>query len=348
MAERTLSMQELARMALLSPRQRELVSNDIAHIESALYGRSMHSQAEVLGGPMLAGSLAPVPVPEPELLREHLRHDQDTLARGTAPELTGFQKDRLWKLVKREVEAYREGLLADSQMQQATAANVEQFMRHEDANRERALAIKNAMAILDPSNEALSLEVWRPADPVRVDWKSYFTRFDAIQWTNDTEREIAERELDDETYTAYLKLRAAGITTQKLIERKLGISQATFEACEARLKAESLEMLQGDTDEDDAIEDEMGAGKDKAMLRRERAKEEIVEKHGDAVLQFLMRHKGPVSIEQVSTGAAIDIKCARTVLRAFQAGKMIAHTAEGWVLVGPDSMTPDSETYVLV
>lgn len=334
MADNSLSMQELARMALLSPRQRELVQTDIDHIEGALYGRSMHDASEVLGGTRLAGSLAPIPVPEPELLREHLARDRETLARGTGPELSGLQKDRMWKKVKEEVAKYREGLLADSQMQQATAANVEQFMRHEETNKERAFGIRNAMMLLDPTNEALSLEVWRPQDPIRVDWKAYFERFDAIQWSDATERTIAERELDEDTYNAYLRLRAAGMKTQKLIERRLNISRAVFEACEARLKAESAELIAGSAPVEEENEEEE---KDNGDYSEEYSI------YGEQIITYLLKHKTGL-MPALAVDLGLDRRKASKTLNKLRLMNIVERTQDGWELVNPQEESPQEET----
>ena len=82
------TMQELAKLALLNPSQREKLETEIESLERGLRGFSMEGEG---GEQMPMFSDPRFPIPDPAILRESLRRNQQTLVKGTAPDYTSSQ-----------------------------------------------------------------------------------------------------------------------------------------------------------------------------------------------------------------------------------------------------------------
>ena len=242
------TMQDLARLALLNPSQREKLETDNASLDRGLKGLSMES-ADGEQMPMMADPR--FPIPDPALLRESRRRNQQTLDKGTAPDYTGAQKNGLWAACQEWIKDYREGLPSSDQMERATWENIQLHMRHEDRNKHRGPAIKNARRVLYPEEEDFALESLRPANPTRTNYLALMEGHDRQVWTDAKDLERAMEALDDSQYAEFLRLRALGIETPKLIQRTAHLSQAQYEACVQRLQAEPRPTLAEEEDEGD-------------------------------------------------------------------------------------------------
>lgn len=258
---------DVAKLNLLNPRQRELVQADIENMERALYGDAMR----YTGGDALAAMYVPMgrgedgergdmtpemnvinrrpspTIPEPEKMRHNLVADQRTLQLGTAPEFSGHRKNLLHKVYKQAVEQYKDGLLSHGQMWDANIANIHHHMRHEEANRQRGKFIVNMRKIFEPQEDDFSLDELRPHDPIRINSAAFRRQFDDIQWTEPDEMTRRVGELDNETYYAFLELKAQ-TQDSSVIMSKLMIDRATYEACEARLQAKHVDLGEADQD----------------------------------------------------------------------------------------------------
>ena len=232
---------ELADMHLMNPTQRESIQGEIRNAEAGLRGFSM------LGNDQVALAMdARFPQPDTAGLRESIKRDSETLQRGTAPEYNGYQKNKIFETVKTLSEDIREGMPSHDQMEKATYENVELHMRWEEMKQRKVEAWRAGMRILDPDHEHLSAEILRPDRPTPMNYKAYLAGYEQARWTQEHELEAEMEELDDETYLEFLKLKAQGISTAKLIQRKIGLSQARYEACMARLENAKTEMDEGE------------------------------------------------------------------------------------------------------
>ena len=243
-----------------SPGQLELINNDIANLERALSGRPMGYYGGDAGAaghmpemPMMptANESYHMPIPEPELLREALRKDILTRNSMVPEEMSGFTKDKLWAWYKEEKAKYREGLLSEKQMWEATHANIQAHIRHQDHNKQRGKLLMNIHRRLNPGDDTFNLEDLRPSKPIEINSELFRRHHDEIKWTAEKERELRRRDLDDDTYLQFLQLRAANINTPKLIQQKLHIDQGLYEACVDRL-VEAQGRYRGTDEETDA------------------------------------------------------------------------------------------------
>ena len=278
--------QQVAKLNLLSSQQRSLVQNDIANNERALYGGPMQytgadfaAQSYEPGGGSLGAETAgfmgraPLPVPEPDIIRRNLEMDRRTLALGSPPEMSGHRRNLLYKLYKNVVAEYKEGLLSHGQMWDANIANIHHHMRHEEANRNRGQFIRNMRKIFEPEEDDFSLDELRPHDPIRINSAAFRRHFDDIQWSENDEMARQMDELDDLTYFQFLELKAR-TNDSSVIMTKLMIDRQTYEACEARLAASHADLGEADQDAPPAPESENS----------------VPERYLEVVIQHVMMH----------------------------------------------------------
>ena len=229
------TIQDLAKLSLLNPSQREKLETEIESLERGLKGFSMDGDGDQM--PMFPDPR--FPFPDRAVLQESLRRNQQTLAKGTPPDYTTSQKNGLFVDYKRWVEEYREGMPSSDQMERPTWENVQLHMRHEQRNVERGPAIKAATKVLDTDLEDFSLEALRPSQPSSINYRALMDGMDHQVWTEGQELERALEDLDESQYAEFLKLRAYGIETPKLIQRTAHLSQAQYDACMHRFQAEA-------------------------------------------------------------------------------------------------------------
>lgn len=232
---------DLAKLHLLNPVQRETLEQEIRSAERALHGMSMDGEnVPLTPDPRF-------PHPDPAIQRVALERDKETLRIGTAPEYSGYEKNKIYQQAKQLMEEVREGMPSHDQMERATYENVELHMRWEERNVHKIPALKAALRILDPERD-ISIEMFRPDKPAPTNYKAYLEGFDLATWTAEQELQAELEGLDDQTYLEFLKMKALGIETPKLIQRKMGISLSTYEACVLRL--ENAKALMTDEEEE--------------------------------------------------------------------------------------------------
>lgn len=254
----------LASMALLAPAQAEMVQREMRSVDEALHGRPLSRYEGITAAEldMSAADMtllrrsesenrAEVQVPDPAVLRDMYQRNQETLRMGTGPALSVHDKNRLWKLAKDWKETIRRGMPSYEQLERPTQENLDVFMTHEQKTMKHQLAFRNAMRLLDRENETVFIESLRPTTPSHIDWDSYYRGFEKVYFSDEAERQLQVESLDDDVYLAYLRLRAQGVETPKLIMRTLNLSQVVYEACKMRLDDEMREVHVV-SDEDDA------------------------------------------------------------------------------------------------
>lgn len=244
---------DLATMALMSPSQRDHVQTEIDALESALGGVSMHGvRLEDASGQNLhlltkgggegqrSGQFLPVtvPVPDAAVLREQLRRNRETLQKGSPPEYSHAQKNRLWEMAKALRAEIPEGMPSHDQLWRPSQDNVDLFMRHQDATIQQQLALRNIMRILDGQDETVVLEAIRPHEPSRLNSRLYWGNFEKIYMTTAAEREQVIHDMAPAIYQRFLLLHARGIDAPKLIMQDLGISLVVYEACREQMEAD--------------------------------------------------------------------------------------------------------------
>ena len=240
------TLQEMATLALLNPSQREKLETENATLDRGLKGFSMESDGE----PLMMTADPRFPIPDPAILRESRRRNQQTLDKGTAPAYTGAQKNGLFAQYKEWVREYQEGFPSSDQMERATWEHIQLHTRHEERNKARGPAIMNTRKTLYPEEEGFSLEALRPANPTRTNYLALMDGHDRHVWTDAKDLERALEDLDDSQYAEFLRLRALGVETPKLIQRTAHLSQAQYDACMQRWRDEPRPALEDEGDEE--------------------------------------------------------------------------------------------------
>lgn len=290
---------DLAKMALMSPSQRHAINRQIDNNRRALHGSSMNYEG-VTDQDMLARlrdsqEVHHVRHPEPDILRRSIDLDTKMRDAGTAPDYPGYTKNAIYKMYKEDlIPKWRDGLLTAEQMNQPTELHIRQFLRHQNQRKRFGLAARTAHRIFAPDDEDFSLELLRPETPRRVDPTAFFANYDEMTWANEQEHALANRDLDPETYMAFLTLKAQGVNTPRLIQRTLGISQALYEVCLQRLKDEAAQVALEDGEEEPLVEYDapqpavahtaVAVAEDCVLTGSQLV---IVEKHGKTVLELL-------------------------------------------------------------
>ena len=243
------SLTDLASMHLLNPRQREKIESEVDNARLGLQGRSMFAGEDGTHTPLDRDGRSLVP--DAAILRESIRRDELTIAKGMPPDYTGWQKNQLLAKIKGWSEDIRVNMPSHDQMERPTWANIQMHMQHEEHNLAKIMAWRNGMRILDPQMEDISAEMLRPVQASFVNYQQYLAGMDHIEWTEAQQLEQEVADLDESQYLEFLKLRAMGVQTPKLIQRKTGLSQSQYEACVRRLTLEmgEEELLEGMEDE---------------------------------------------------------------------------------------------------
>ena len=249
---------KLASMALMGPMQVEMVQREMRGIDNALHGQAAGLYEAGRNEDMLAADMsllvrgererAEIPVPDAAILRDMHARNKETLQMGTPPPLTQLEKNKLWKMVKEWRSVIQRGMPSYDQLERPTQENLDVFMRHESATMKHQLAFRNAMRMLDHENETVFLESLRPTTPSHIDWDAYYAGFEKLHFSDEAELRLQIDHLDEDVYLAYLRLRAQGVETPKLIMRTLNLSQTVYEACKVRLETEMAEVQLVDED----------------------------------------------------------------------------------------------------
>jgi hypothetical protein len=231
-------------MHLVTPAQREQITREIQAAEAGLSRRSMYrgDGGEQVDLREMATSDPRFPSPDPAILRESVRRDTETLRRGSPPQYSGYQKNQIWEMVQAAQQTIQEGMPTDEQMEKPTYGNVQHFVQHEEYTRQAQMIYQNGLRILDPDLEGIAVESLRPAQGHGLNIKAWEQGYAKISWTPEEQLADELARLDDSMYLAVLQLQLSGITTPRLIQAQLGISQATYEACMARLKDATREV----------------------------------------------------------------------------------------------------------
>lgn len=250
----TPTVADLATMALLNPMQREMITREAESLDRVLHGKgSMHGGVTEGMSLFEAGSKEVNPhIVEPTILRDMHTRNMKTLHDGSAADYSPQQKNQLWQLAKQLREKIRRGMPSYEQLERPTQENMDVFRIHQDRTIQAQLALRNIHRILDHHDETVVLETLRPTMPSHVDWEEYYGNFDKIFFSESQELAYQIQTLDDDTYLGFLRLKAQGVTTAKLIIRELNLSQACYEACMHRLAEElgARKLL----DEQDALQ----------------------------------------------------------------------------------------------
>lgn len=258
-----------------------------------------------------------------EEVSRSLKSDEETLAKNSPPELSPTERNKVYQYYKAASKEYAEGLLSHGQMRDANAANLQQHMRHQERYGKTAIALRNAIRILDQS-EPFSLESMRPIQPNYRNMSAWYEGFDHIKWADEEEVKQLERNLDDETYLRFMTLHSRQVDPA-VIRAKLGLGQALYEACQLRLERDS-HYLAGELGLEDAPEapfdaatvtapEPAGVRPASAELMTE-LEAHAVETHFAAAERRLLP-LGRFSIREARDALGIDDKATRALLRGL-------------------------------
>lgn len=305
MPVKTPTVQELSKMSILNPAQREMLSRETSTLDRAINGRaSMDGQspdgmslfeAGSREGQSFRGLEIHAPhLPDANILQEQLVRNRKTLKDNSAPvdkdgsSYSPQQKNQLWRMAKALRDKIKEnrGLLSYDQLERPTIENTDAFRLGEERTINDQLALRNIHRILDPHDETVILETLRPTTAVHVDWESYWGNYEKIFFSEASELDRQIATLDDDTYLGFLKLKAMGVTSPKLIMRELNLTQAAYEACMVRLKEElgARQLLDVGNEADEDHEAPVAAlesddGEQEVLSKAERAARRL---HGKA------------------------------------------------------------------
>ncbi len=294
--------QLIQRVNLMTPRQKEIVERDRKNLEQALQGRPMplygadpHGEFRPSNAPSSPQGTVMVmretPMPDRELLQRNYEECNRTLEMGTAPQLSGAAKNTLYQWFKAELPKFQEGMPSHDQMWRATWQNLQLYQRHKAENVRRSKLLANVHRALDPDDDGFHLEGFRPDKPSPFNGRAFREGWDEVQWDDPQELALQVEELDDQTYYAFVELKAQGITAQKIFESKLGITPTLYRACEARLAnvlaSYALDVAQAEGPDavealDDAPQHPPVESKDIAELTPKEA--EYLQAYGDVVI----------------------------------------------------------------
>jgi len=236
---RTPTRAELASMHLMGPTQREMIEGEIHNNQGALQGRTMFTVDgdHEIGQQDMRSWGGGFQSPDPAILREAIKRDEETLVKGTPPAYNGYQKNTIYKMVKEAEERILGGMPTHEQMQNGSIyGHVEHFIGHQDYTMDDQQVYLNGMRILYPALEGLSVEALRPYQGGVKSLKPWQQGYDKITWTEEEELQEHLASLDDSVYLQFMELHLQGVTMPRLIQRALGISLGVYEACQARLK----------------------------------------------------------------------------------------------------------------
>ena len=282
---------KIAAMHLVNPSQREQIEAEIRTAESGLNRRSMYTAEDRDQVDMrdVHTSDPRFPSADPAILRESIARDRETLRRGLPPDYSGYQKNQIWEMVQAAQKKIQEGMPTQEQMEMPTYANVQHFIQHEEYTSTAQQVYMNGLRILDQASESIAVEGLRPSKASALNIKAWELGHSKITWTPEEQLADELSRLDDSVYLAVLQLQLGGIKTPKLLQAKLGISQATYEACMVRL-AESTAGVAPDHEARSASTSAKSNGKvvdpanDAAKVRT------YLEKHGARPVNSMALH----------------------------------------------------------
>lgn len=148
-----------SRGRLLQPARRYLRYNEKAkRQDEAKRLKDMLSPQNIMVSKMGEQSVA--------MARKHLNSIEEDLEENSAPtNLPGETKDALYKTLNEEIEIYRQGMVPHEEMRRNPVGAVDRHLKHERANKDRALKIKNLLIMLNPDSDEqdlCNLEKYRP------------------------------------------------------------------------------------------------------------------------------------------------------------------------------------------
>lgn len=98
--------------------------------------------------------------------RHHLNVIEEDLEENSAPtDLAGETKDALNRELQEELARFSQGMVPHEEMRRNPVGAVDRHMKHERANKDRALKIKNLLILLNPDSDEqdlCNLEKYRP------------------------------------------------------------------------------------------------------------------------------------------------------------------------------------------
>lgn len=237
MPETLLTPDTLSKQTYLAPQKREHIQQNIRALEWALRGRSMHMGMDMPHDIPIPG-FAP---PEPEILRESLEKEQALLEASTPPELSAFEKNKLYRRVKELDELITHDMPTYDMMEVPTMNNVEHHMAWERLHKQHILERRAILRILDPDNESTfftSVEQLRTTTAPKGNPRQFFQKFDYLQF-----QEVAEEQLqviDDESYIRFLQLKNLHWADMTIC-KELGWSKEVFNAAMTRWRQAIME-----------------------------------------------------------------------------------------------------------
>lgn len=230
MTDSLLTPETLSKQTYLAPQKRETIKQSIQSLEWALRGVSMYGGIEMPRDIVFPG-MSP---PEPEIVRESLEKDQALLHASTPPELSGLEKNRLYRRLKDLDETIKHDMPTYDMMEQPTMVNVEHHMAWEKLHKKHILERRNILRILDSENDSpffTSVEQIRTSTPPKGDPRRFFQNFDYMQFQDAKEDEVAV--VDDESYGRFLELKCAG-WAEMTICKQLNWPKETYNAAMTR------------------------------------------------------------------------------------------------------------------
>ena len=230
MTESLLTPETLSKQTYLAPQKREGIKQSIQSLEWALRGVSMYGGMDMPRDIVFPG-IAP---PEPEILRDSLEKDQALLQSSTPPELSGVEKNHLYRRLKDLDAVITHDMPTYDMMEIPTMSNVEHHMAWEKLHKKHILERRNILRILDSENDSpffTSVEQLRTSTPPKGDPRRFFQNFDYMQFQEAKDEELAV--VDDESYGRFLELKCAG-WAEMTICKQLNWPKETYNAAMTR------------------------------------------------------------------------------------------------------------------
>lgn len=234
MAQYPVNILALAKRTYLKPAQRDSLRRSIRQQESMLH----LAQSPDLSAALPGGTAVDV-----DVLRQNLSRDQEALDRGTPPELSQTQQRKLFAALRQLKEEFTHGMPSVEQMERPTAQNIDAYMHWSAEHKNRVLAYKTIVRMLQPDNDEPNLtniERYRPTQPSYVSFEDYWKNFPDFE--QDIQDEMAT--VDATTVHEVALYYTAGWAEANIL-RKLAITKDQYRLALQQIKrrAENLEDL---------------------------------------------------------------------------------------------------------
>lgn len=222
-ADKELSVAELAKKTYLIPAQRQQIEESVAHLNFMIHDPETREVA----------------VPNTDRLVSNLRREEQMLEEGTPPEYDPLTRNKLNRLRLKLEEDIQRGMPTSDMMEKPTPNNVDLHIWWERENVQRVAAWKAICRTLDPHNiepNFTNIARLRPSTPPSINPRKYWQNFDAVSWQEGIDQSLYQDELDDDVYHTFLELKLLDWTKVGIC-KELALTPALYEAAMQRLRA---------------------------------------------------------------------------------------------------------------